>query len=1294
MLSPMRDEAQVVHERIVDAKLDGQARVAITQDAEKLVVNLRASTQPGLMESLLAEYGLSDEEGLALMCLAEAYLRVPDTGTIDELIRDKIGGGHWSRHAGAARSMLVNASTWGLIVSGEVFSGAGKSVHRNDSAEPSALGIIGKLKQRVGEPVVRLGVGAAMRVMGQQFVLGRTIDEAIDRSRQARKDGYRFSFDMLGEAARTDEAAQGYFKGYANAIAALHKRAEPDVDVFDNPGISVKLSALHPRYEAVQSQRVMSELVPLVSELARMAAAANIGFNIDAEEANRLDISLDVIEAVLRDPQLRGWEGFGIVVQAYSKSCLPVLNWFSQLAQQLQTRVAVRLVKGAYWDMEIKQAQTLGLQSFPVFTRKSSTDVSYLAGARFLLDHADWIYPQFASHNAHTIVAVVAMADQSEHESTLRFEFQRLHGMGESLHEQVLSRTARICRVYAPVGEHQDLLAYLVRRMLENGANSSFVNQLMDERVAPAALVADPVDTTLAVPGIVNLKIPLPADLYQPARINSRGWDVNDVANQRDLEAAIAPFTDSQWRASPVLGELAFDALTHPPLDVINPANNRDVVGQVTPLMASAVEPMMALARQVQPAWAGTPIEQRAGALDRTAELYEQHAGELIAILIREAGKSRVDAIAEVREAVDFCRYYAQQARDNLVDDDANARGIFVCISPWNFPLAIFTGQVVAALVAGNAVIAKPAEQTSLIAARGVQLMHQAGIAPAVLSLAPGAGAEIGAAFCGHQDTDGVCFTGSTATAIRIDQMLAAGNSNAALIAETGGINAMIVDSTALLEASVRDIVQSAFQSAGQRCSALRVLFVQQDIAQELIEMLAGATAELSLGDPIAPQVDLGPLIDHAAQQKITQYCERLTAQGKRLFGGESVEQLLAAGRLQIANGHAPDADRLAALSKQVMAPVAFGIDSLADLQTEVFGPVLHIVQFGADRLDDVIDQINNSGYGLTFGLQSRIDRRVRDVCYRIRAGNAYVNRNQIGAVVGVQPFGGEGLSGTGPKAGGPHYLSAFVERTGERLPALKKADHPSTSLATKKTLGFEAKVAHTLPQLTTLVHQPGAGNRLAALQQQLSLLPSGWRPMVAKWFAQAAILLDEEILVGPTGESNRLRSVPRGPILCLGAASEVSDSDIDPDAIAFAAVELAQLCTQALKALAMGNPVILGGPARALAADCLMPMINAAGMPPGWLCTISDLEQREVFGSAEPGGASLAGLVLSRKALNWGTLRSELATRSGARLPMLDTDSTLDRFALERVISVDTTASGGNASLLTLDSMPLDPGQ
>ncbi len=1088
--------------------------------------------------------------------------------------------------------------------------------------------------------MVRTGVGIAMRAMGQQFVLGRDIDEAVNRSRKAVADGYRHSFDMLGEAARTADAAQRYGDAYSGAIARLAKAADARADVFQNPGISVKLSALHPRYESTQRDRVMRELVPRLTDLARQARDANIGFNIDAEEANRLDLSLDVVEAVLRDPALRGWDGFGIVVQAYAKTCLPVLRWFDALVRDIGCRAAVRLVKGAYWDSEIKQAQVLGLSAFPVFTRKTSTDASYLAGARFLLAHDDVLYPQFASHNAHSIAAVVGMATKAN-----RFEFQRLHGMGETLHALVLEQTGRLCRIYAPVGRHEDLLAYLVRRMLENGANSSFVNQLLDPGVPPEQLVADPIGRLHEARTLDNPRIPLPIALFGQARRNSAGLDINQPADAGQLDEAMAPFARQRWQASP---EPSAGLAIGAPTTVLNPADQIDEVGEVRPLESSAVPALIARLRAGQLAWQQMPVDDRAQRLERIADCYEANLGELAALLTREAGKIRLDAVAEVREAVDFCRYYAVSARQGLVMPTVMARGVFVCISPWNFPLAIFTGQIVAALVAGNAVAAKPAEQTPLIAARAVELMHEAGIPTDVLALAPGAGSVLGAALVASPDIHGVCFTGSTATATSIDRALAQGNPHAILIAETGGINAMIVDSTALLEAAVRDIVQSAFQSAGQRCSALRVLFVQHDIADELIHMLAGAAAELCVGDPRSAAVDVGPVIDDAAKARINRHCLAMRADGRLLFQA----------------GTPP--------GPRYVAPVAFRLDHLGELTEEIFGPVLHIIRFAADEIDAVIARINATGYGLTFGLHSRIDARVRHIASRIQAGNIYVNRNQIGAVVGVQPFGGERLSGTGPKAGGPHYLSAFVRQTEPTAAIAALPESPGSISDRLPAVTDLSTLASRLALLATSVRQPGAIDRIARLRTALPSLAQPWQAVAMQCFGQAEALMAEQLLPGPTGESNRLSVSPRGVGLCLG--TEASSSS--PAALLFG---------QAIRALSMGNAVWLAGPGAGRVADILMPALQSAGLPADWLMTLSDEAVAHLLATPLPPGGGYAFVCLEGDDPKWGKLRSALARRSGIRIPLLDADTPLARFSLERVVTIDTTASGGNASLLTM---------
>ncbi len=924
------------------ANLTTSDRQEIARSGAALVSGIRQSAKPGLMEVFLAEYGLNTDEGVALMCLAEALLRVPDPLTIDALIEDKIAPSDWGKHLGHSASSLVNASTWGLMLTGKVLT----------DEQPGVAGQLRGMVKRLGEPVIRAATARAMKEMGRQFVLGETIQAAMTRARLQETAGYSYSYDMLGEAAKTKKDAQAYFISYREAIAAIAGGARGQ-DVRRNPGISVKLSALHPRYETPQKARVMAELQPRLLQLCQQAAAAQIGLNIDAEEADRLDLSLDVIEATLADPSLDGWDGFGVVIQAYGPRAPYVIDWLHALAKKLDRRVMVRLVKGAYWDTEVKRAQVLGLPGFPVFTHKPVTDISYIANARKLLGMRDRIYPQFATHNAHTVAAILHMAGD-----TAGFEFQRLHGMGERLHDLVLAKGKAGCRIYAPVGAHRDLLAYLVRRLLENGANSSFVNQIVDEAVSPEIVAADPFD---AVTGMNFPAVTAPSDIFAPRR-NARGWDWNDPADMAAITTARAPFEDTELRV--------------PQAD------------------SATVETAIRQAR----AWR-EPTAKRAAILRQAADLYEANHAEIFATLAREGGKTTIDAIGELREAVDFLRYYADEAGRH----PAPPRGVFACISPWNFPLAIFTGQIAAALAAGNAVLAKPAEQTPAIAALATRLLHQAGVPEDALQLLPGDG-HVGAALAASPDIDGVCFTGSTATAKRIHTGLAeTGNCQAPLIAETGGINAMIVDSTALPEQAVRDIVASAFQSAGQRCSALRCLYVQEEIAEHLTEMLIGAMAELRVGDPWDMATDIGPIIDAPARDKIDRYIETARATGRVLYqtpyegGGNFI------------------------------APCLIRLPGIADLKEEIFGPVLHIVTFKATGLDAVLKEINATGYGLTFGLHSRIDDRVQQIVETVTAGNIYVNRNQIGAIVGSQPFGGEGLSGTGPKAGGPHYLMKFT---------------------------------------------------------------------------------------------------------------------------------------------------------------------------------------------------------------------------------------------------------------------------
>jgi RHH-type proline utilization regulon transcriptional repressor/proline dehydrogenase/delta 1-pyrroline-5-carboxylate dehydrogenase len=1175
-------EAALVRELIAKADLSAEARQAIVARAADLVSQVRERSSPTMMEAFLAEYGLSTDEGVGLMCLAEALLRVPDAETIDELIADKIEPSNWGAHLGRSTSSLVNAATWGLLITGRLLD--------DDPGRPAAA--LRGMIRRLGEPVVRTAVGNAMKLMGRQFVLGETIDAAMDRARTLEARGYTYSYDMLGEAARTDADAQRYAAAYARAIAAIGKRAGGEIAA--SPGISVKLSALHPRYEWTHRHDVMATLVPRARDLARAAARARIGFNIDAEEADRLDLSLDVIEALLADRSLAGWDGFGVVVQAYGRRAGAVIDWLHELATRLDRRIMVRLVKGAYWDSEIKLAQERGLPGFPVFTRKPSTDVSYMGNARRLLEARDRIYPQFATHNAHTVAAVLAMAGE-----TRGFEFQRLHGMGEALHDIVREREATRCRIYAPVGAHRDLLAYLVRRLLENGANSSFVNQIVDKSLPAETIAADPIAAVEACGGAVaNPAITRPADLFAPRR-NSRGWNVNEPASIGETVAAREAWRRHHWEAVPTTGSGG------EPRPVVNPADPNDVVGTVHEATAEHVAAALDAAPAGFAAWSARPPAERAAVLRAAADLYETHGPELMALATREAGKTLADSIAELREAVDFLRYYADAA-----ERAAGApRGVLVCISPWNFPLAIFTGQVAAALGAGNAVIAKPAEQTPLIAARAVALLHEAGVPAAALQLLPGDGPSVGAPLTAAPGIAGVVFTGSTEVAQAINRTLAANAApDAVLIAETGGINAMIVDSTALTEQVVRDVLASAFQSAGQRCSALRVLYVQDEARSRVLEMLAGAMDALVVGDPWDPATDVGPVIDQEAREGIIGY----------LAGQPLVRKQLPVPR-----------------AGRFVPPSVIEVEGIGAVTREVFGPVLHLARFRATGLDRVVDAINGRGYGLTCGLHSRIDDRVERVTARLHVGNTYVNRNQIGAIVGSQPFGGEGLSGTGPKAGGPHYLPRL-----QRGPAAPEGVPAGPAIA-------EAALAAAFAGLDA-AGWAARRDRIPALRAALA---SG-SGLAAQALEAAAALPSEPVdLPGPTGESNRLSLHPRGRVLCLGA-----DRDL--------------LLAQTIQALAAGNVVV------AVSSDARAALAPLAGLPVAAI-------DGQVPPDALTGLAEL-GLVAAAGPEDWlRALRIALAARDGPIVPLETEAIASARYAVERHLCIDTTAAGGNASLL-----------
>ena len=996
------DEGDIIERLLADSQLGSEADRRIEDKAAKLVEEVRKKgLGGGSLDAFLHEYELSNQEGVTLMCLAEALLRIPDADTANKLIKDKITEANWEKHLGQSDSVFVNASTWALMLTGKV-------IKLDDDAERDIGGYLKNLVTRSGEPVIRQAMLQAMRIMGRQFVMGRTIQEALSRSDDGIGRGYTHSFDMLGEAAMTADDAATYLRAYENAIDAIGDAAKGQC-VFEAPGVSVKLSALHPRYEVAQYERVMSELVPRLLALAERAKAANIGFCVDAEEADRLDLSLDVIEAVASAPSLQGWNGFGLAVQAYLKRASCLIDWLVDLAERQNRQFMVRLVKGAYWDTEIKLAQEEGLSGYPVFTRKASTDVSYMACAKKLLAHRKNFYPQFATHNAHTIAAVLEMAGE-----TKGFEFQRLHGMGETLYDQVVSDVP--CRVYAPVGTHEDLLAYLVRRLLENGANTSFVNRIIDEDAPVSELVADPRNVVKRYDVKPHPLIALPRDLFGENRVNSAGLDLSDGRVLRQLSEQMLAFTGT-WEAAP-------RASNATPVTLFEPGDNRVEVGRVRNATSEDVNTALEAAHLAAPLWDATPAEKRACILERAADLLEENTVELMALCIREAGKTLTDSIPEIREAVDFLRYYAARCRIDFStpermpgptgetnDLSLHGRGVFACISPWNFPLAIFLGQVSAALAAGNAVIAKPAEQTPLIAAKAVELLHQAGIPGDVLHLLPGDGPTVGAPLVSDPRINGVAFTGSTETARLINQSLASRPGPIVpLIAETGGQNAMIVDSTALAEQVVKDAVFSAFRSAGQRCSALRVLIVQDDIADRLIEMLAGATKELCIGNPALLKSDVGPVIDQDARKMLLDHASHMETEGRELCRA-SVPASCKHGFY--------------------FAPRAYEIESLDMLEREVFGPILHVIRYSADQLDQVLDDIAGTGFGLTLGIHSRIDATHRYIHSRLKVGNTYVNRNMIGATVGVQPFGGEGLSGTGPKAGGPRYLHRYaVERT------------------------------------------------------------------------------------------------------------------------------------------------------------------------------------------------------------------------------------------------------------------------
>ncbi|ELV7528187.1 trifunctional transcriptional regulator/proline dehydrogenase/L-glutamate gamma-semialdehyde dehydrogenase [Edwardsiella ictaluri] len=1212
-----RAESDAVPMLLEQARLPSSLAKQAYQLAYRLAGQLRgqknAGGRAGMVQSLLQEFSLSSQEGVALMCLAEALLRIPDKATRDALIRDKISGGDWQSHLGHSPSLFVNAATWGLLFTGRLVA-----THSEAHLSHALSRIIGKR----GEPLIRKGVDMAMRLMGEQFVTGETINEALANAHRLEAKGFSYSYDMLGEAALTSADALAYLCSYQQAIHAIGKAANGR-GIYEGPGISIKLSALHPRYSRAQYGRVMEELYPTLKSLTLLARQYDIAINIDAEEADRLELSLDLLERLCHEPELAGWNGIGFVIQAYQKRCPALIDYLIDLAARSQRRLMIRLVKGAYWDSEIKRAQVDGLEGYPVYTRKVYTDVSYLACARKLLSVPSLIYPQFATHNAHTLAAIYQLAGQNYYPG--QYEFQCLHGMGEPLYQQVVGKVAdgklhRPCRIYAPVGTHKTLLAYLVRRLLENGANTSFVNRIADTNLPLEELVADPVaavDQLTAQegrPGLPHPKIPLPRDLYAPGRANAIGLDLSNEQRLASLSCALLNGANQRLVAIPLLEQPCAEGELRP---LPNPAEPNDIVGYTRDASGQEVEQALASALRNAPIWCATPPQERAAILVRAASLMERQMPTLMGILVREAGKTFANAIAEVREAVDFLRYYAGQVHASFDNETHRPLGCVVCISPWNFPLAIFTGQIAAALAAGNSVLAKPAEQTPLIAAQAIAILHDAGVPPGAVQLLPGRGETVGAQLVNDSRVRGVMFTGSTEVAKRLQRAVAdrldAQGRPTPLIAETGGLNAMIVDSSALTEQVVTDVVTSAFDSAGQRCSALRLLCLQEEIADHTLTMLRGAMAEYRIGNPERLGCDIGPLIDTEAKSSIEQHILAMRAKGHPVFQA----------------AHSQEEEAQCDARGNFVPPTLIELDSLNELQEEIFGPVLHVVRYRREQLDTLLAQINASGYGLTLGVHSRIDETIAHIAHSAHVGNIYVNRNIVGAVVGVQPFGGEGLSGTGPKAGGPLYLYRLLARS------------PENTL----TLGTDASP-----------HQPNSATPpLQALNDWAADRPA--LQILCQHYANQCPAAVPRPLGGPTGERNTLLFVPRERVLC--AAGNEDD----------ALIQLAAVMAVGCHVLWPDTPLH-----RALHRD--LPSAVAACIT---LSPPESLMAQEFDAAIYHGDSDRLRL-----------LSGQIAARSGAIVPLQglapgDTQLRLELLVHERALSVNTAAAGGNASLMTL---------
>jgi len=1220
-LARRRPEPECVPALLPLATLPPGQEQKATDLAKRLVAGLRERQlgvgRENLVQGLLQEFSLSSDEGVALMCLAEALLRIPDAATRDALIRDKIGRGDWRSHLGNSASPFINAATWGLLVTG-------KLVATHDEGGLSTA--LTRVTARVGEPVIRKAVDLAMRLMGKQFVAGETIEDALENALRYEAQEFRYSYDMLGEAAMTAKDAGRYYAAYESAIRAIGTVAAGR-GIHDGPGISIKLSALHPRYSHAQKERVFAELYPRLVELTLLARGYDMGITIDAEEADRLELSLDLLEHLCAEPELSGWNGLGFVVQAYQKRCPFVIDFVIDLARRSSRRLMVRLVKGAYWDSEIKRAQIDGLDGYPVFTRKVYTDVSYLACARKLLAAPDAVYPQFATHNAQTLASIYYMAGENR---PGQYEFQCLHGMGEPLYMQVVGpegegKLGRPCRIYAPVGTHETLLAYLVRRLLENGANTSFINRIADPKVSLDELVASPVATVKrlereeGVIGKPHPKIPLPRALFGELRENSCGMDLTDEAVLATLASELGRTAATPWSAKPT-----FTLGKHAAQPLRNPADPDDVVGHATDATDEEVEAALRAAQAAAGRWQDVTPGERSASLERAADAMEAQMPRLLGLIVREAGKTFANAIAEVREAVDFLRYYARQSRAHLTNDRHRALGPVVCISPWNFPLAIFTGQLGAALAAGNPVIAKPAEQTPLIAAEAVRILHAAGIPADVLQLVPGPGESVGAKLVADARVQGVVFTGSTDVA-RIIQRTLAGRLNrdgrpVPLIAETGGQNAMIVDSSALAEQVVADIVVSAFDSAGQRCSALRVLCVQEDIADRVMEMLTGAMGELTLGNPKRLAVDVGPVIDEAARKMLADYIEGMRASEHRVYQ---------------AAAHAEPGEILR--RGTFVPPTLIGIGRLDELEREVFGPVLHVLRYRREDLDGLVERINALGYGLTLGIHSRVDETIDGIVRRARVGNIYVNRNIVGAVVGVQPFGGEGLSGTGPKAGGPLYLYRMLATCPpgaamEEIRSLEEERDPAS---------IDAALATLRPFKALRAWSQGDPNFQALCERLAELSPVGIAAL----------------LPGPTGERNTYTLVPRASVLCLAGEER--------DLLA----QLAVVLSVGSRAVWKDSPAISA--MRERLPEPVRDAIRLVAFP-----FSGDVHFDAILHHGNAG----EGLEIVRQAVEReGPIVSVHSFAPGER------DVPLERILVERVVSVNTAAAGGNASLMTV---------